>query len=138
MEFSVSRRGAAVVSAWFVLAGALVSLPFWRLFFQTTLLCLMAWALLCFALLIPHFSACTLRVGAHHLTLRRGILFLITRRVPLRFVTGCFLLRTPLQRLTGTCCLLLFTSGSILLVAGAGVAEAEALCARLTQGGRVL
>lgn len=137
MEFSVSRRGAAVVCLWFVLLGAVVCLPFWRMAFPTTLLCLMAYTLLCFCLLAPHFASCRIRVGAHHLTVRRGILFVSTWRLPLRFITGCYVLRTPLQRLTGTCCLVLFASGSFTVLPGVRFCDAETLTAQLTQGGRV-
>ena len=138
MEFSVSRRGAAVISLWFVLVGAAVSLPFWKNYFVNTFLFFFAYSALCLCLLTLHFASCTVRVGAHHITVRRGVLFLRTRRLPLRFVAGCHVLRSPLQRLTGTCCISLYAAGSFTFVAGAPFAKAEQLATLLTQGRHTL
>ncbi len=137
MEYAVPRRGAAIVSAWFAALGALVSLPFWRGAFAPTLAALLVWFFLCFGALAARLASCVLRVGAHHLTLRRGLLFPVTRRVPLRFITGSAILQTPLQRLTGTCLFVLYAGGCTTVMAGARRADAEALCARLNYGGRI-
>ncbi|MBD5101731.1 MAG: PH domain-containing protein [Subdoligranulum sp.] len=138
MEYTVPRRGAAVVSAWFALLGALLSLPFWKNFFVSTLMTLLLWTAVCFGILAPRLSSCVLRVGGHHLTLRRGLLFPVTRRVPLRFLTGCHIVQSPLQRMTGTCVLLLYSSGVTTIAPGVRRADAEALAALLTHGGRML
>ena len=138
MEYTVPRRGAAVVSAWFAGLGALLSLPFWKNFFVTTLMTLLLWAAVCFGVLAPRLSSDVLRVGAHHLSLRRGLLFPVTRRVPLRFLTGCHILQSPLQRMTGTCVLLLYSSGVTTIAPGMRRADAEALAVMLTHGGRML
>lgn len=135
MEFCVSRKGAAVVSLWFAAAGAVVSIPFWRAFWLETLGALIVYWILCLWLLTVRLASCKVRAGAHHLTVRRGVLFLTTRRLPLRWIAGCHILRTPLQRHTGTCLLVLYASGSITVVAGAPYAKAEQLSALLAQGG---
>jgi len=137
MEYTVPRRGAAIVSAWFAAAGILLSLPFWNGGFAATLGALLVWFALCFGALAARLASCVLRVGAHHLTLRRGLLFPVTRRVPLRYITGCHILQTPLQRMTGTCVLVLYASGCITVMPGAKRADAEALCTRLVYGGGV-
>ncbi|MEG0911265.1 MAG: PH domain-containing protein [Ruthenibacterium sp.] len=134
MEFAVSRRGGAVIGLWAILLCALVCVPFWGSAFLPTLAVFILGGMFLFLVATVHFSTCHVRCGAHHLTMRRGILYTVTRRVPLRFVTGCQILRSPLQRLTGTCILLLFASGSTTLVAGADFADAERLSAFLAHG----
>ncbi|MEF9970094.1 MAG: PH domain-containing protein [Ruthenibacterium sp.] len=134
MEFAVSRRGGAVIGLWAVLLCALVCAPFWHSAFLPTLAVFLGGSMLLFLMAAVHFSACKVRCGAHHLTMRRGILYTVTRRIPLRFITGCQILRSPLQRLTGTCILLLFASGSTTLIAGANFADAERLSAFLAHG----
>lgn len=137
MEYRVPRRGAAIVSAWAALLGVPVSLPLWRLGAPAAFTLLFLWMALCFGALSARLASGVLRVGAHHFTLRRGRLFPVTRRVPLRFVTGCSILQSPLQRMTGTCLLLLYASGCTTLVAGLRRADAEALAERLSYGGRI-
>lgn len=138
MEYTIPRRGAAVVSAWFAALGALLSLPFWKSRFASTLMMLLLWAAVCFGILAPRLSSGVLRVGRHHLTLRRGQLFPITRRMPLRFITGCAILQSPLQRMTGTCVLVLYSSGVTTIAPGMRRKDAEALSAALTHGGSIL
>lgn len=137
MEFAVSRKGTAVVGLWFALAGGVLTLPFWKRFLPAALTAFLLWLALCF-LLVLRLSSCRVRLGAHHLTVRRGLLLLTVRRLPLRCVTGCHLFVTPLQRRTGTCLLLLSASGCTTLLPGVPAEQAERLCALLMQGGAVL
>ena len=137
MEYAVPRRGAAIVSAWFAAAGVIISLPFWNGGAAAALVALAVWMALCFGALAARLASCVLRVGEHHLTVRRGLLFPVTRRVPLRFITGCHIVQSPLQRMTGTCVLVLHASGCVTLMPGAKRADAEALCTRLAYGGGI-
>lgn len=134
MEFAVSRRGSAVIGLWAIVLCALLCAPFWHSAFLPTLAVFCIGGALLFLLTAVHFSTCKVRCGVHHLTMRRGILYTVTRRVPLRFITGCQILRSPLQRITGTCLLLLFASGSTTLIAGANFADAQRLSAFLAYG----
>lgn len=130
---AATRRGAAVVGLWglaaFCIASALVRgfayLP------VLTWLC----AALSVTALPAYLASARLRCGEHHLTLRRGRFLLTIRRIPLRFVTGCTIWASPLQRMTGTCVLVVHTSGSMTVVPGVRRSEAERLAARLSQGG---
>ena len=131
MEFSVPRHGAAIVSGWCAALGAMLCLPFWKNFFTPTLAVFLLWLAACFGVLAPRLASSCVRVGGNHLTLRRGLLFPVTRRIPLRFLAGCHIVQTPLQRMTGTC--LFFT-----LVPGMRKADAECLSAKLTHGGKLL
>ncbi len=131
MEFSVSRRGGTAVSLWFVLLLGLLCLPFWKAHFLQTLGVFLTGSAVFLVLFSLHFASCNVRVGAHHLTVRRGLLFTTTRRLPLRFITGCHILRTPLGRLCGVCALILCASGSTTILLGVNTADAERLAAFL-------
>lgn len=135
MEYTVPRRGAAVVSLWFAALGALLLLLFLNVSVPALLAALLVWFALCFGALSARLASCVLRVGAHHFTVRRGLLFPVTRRVPLHFLTGCHIVQTPLQRMTGTCVMILYASGCTTVLPGARRADAEALCARYLHGG---
>lgn len=134
MEYQVSRRGAAVVS---VQLTALAGLVCWVLgaSFEAGVLALGLF-FVCAAVLLTlgtaHLASCRVRCGQHHLTVRRGLLFLSTRRLPLRFVTGCHVLRTPLSRLAGTCTLVLLSSGCLTLLPGLSEGDAQRLSAFLS------
>ncbi len=138
MEFSVDRRGAAIVSSWFAAAGILICLPFLSLFVIPPLAALAIWLFLCFGVLAPRLASGTIRVGGNHLTIRRGLFFPLTRRIPLRFLSGCHILQSPLQRMTGTCIFILYSSGCTTVAAGLRKADAELLSAKLTHGGKLL
>lgn len=138
MQFRVTRRGAAIVSAWAAGAGAVLLSAFWRGGAGMLVLCCAAWGGVCFFALAPWLASCGVRVGGNHLTVRQGLLFLSTKRLPLRFVTGCRIFQTPLCRAAGVCVLLLFSSGTVTLVPGARLADAEALAARVSHGGKLV
>ena len=138
MEYAVTRRGAALIGLWGAAAGLAVSLPFWHWAPFLTLMLVLLWFLLCFGVLASRLCSLRVRVGGHHLTVRVGLLFLSTKRIPLRFITGCHIWQTPLQRATGTCVLLLLASGTCALVPGLGRQDAELLAAKLSHGGKLL
>ncbi|WP_367925749.1 PH domain-containing protein [uncultured Ruthenibacterium sp.] len=138
MEFRVTRSGAALIGFWAVLAGILISLPFWALNAAASLLGLAIWCVICVCILIPRWSSCRVRVGGNHLTVRRGILFLETKRMPLRFITGCRIVQTPLGRRRGGCVLVLIASGTSTIIPGIRRSDAEQLAAKLSHGGKLL
>lgn len=96
----------------------MLCLPFWKNFFTPTLAVFLLWLAACFGVLAPRLASSCVRVGGNHLTLRRGLLFPVTRRIPLRFLAGCHIVQTPLQRMTGTCLFFLYSSGCTTLVPG--------------------
>ena len=133
MTFRATRRGAAVVGLW-ALAASLAAAYLLRGLVYLPLLAWLAAALSVTA--VPeYFSSAHVRVGAHHLTLRRGRALTTVRRVPLRFVAGGSIWASPLQRMTGTCILLVHTSGSTTFVPGMRRSDAERLASYLALGG---
>lgn len=136
MTIRVTRGAAALISTWLVAAGFLVSLLFWRRWFLQTLLAFLAWSAVSMVLCTLYVASFRVFVGRHHISVRHGLFFLFTHRVPCRFVTGCHIWSSPLQRRMGSCILVLVSSGSTLLIPGAPLADAQALAARLTAGER--
>lgn len=138
MEFSVDRKGALLVSGWFAAAGIVLCLPFLSLFSVSPLIVLAVWLFLCFAVLAPRLISAVIRVGGNHLTVRKGVFFPVTRRIPLRFLSGCHILQSPLQRMTGTCLFILYSSGCTTVLAGLRKEDAELLSEKLSYGGKLL
>lgn len=132
MTIRVTRRAAALISTWPVAAGLLVSVVFWQRWFVQTFLAVLAWSILCMALGTLYVSSFRVFLGRHHVSVRHGLFFLFTHRVPCRFVTGCHIWSSPLQRRTGSCILVLVSSGGTLLIPGASLTDAQALADRLT------
>lgn len=96
------------------------------------------WLAACFGVLAPRLASSCVRVGGNHLTLRRGLLFPVTRRHP-----RCGSLRLPHRADAaaahdGTCLFFLYSSGCTTLVPGMRKADAECLSAKLTHGGKLL
>ena len=109
MAFHATRRGAAIVGLWLVLAGALVAV----------------WAVAVFVGLVPRLASAKLYIGRHHVSARWGLLFPSVRRFPRRFVTGCHILETPLCRLAGVCVLMFSNSGACLILPGFEAKDAQ-------------
>ncbi|MEG1176321.1 MAG: hypothetical protein RSD62_06660 [Ruthenibacterium sp.] len=133
MTIRVSRRAAALISSWFMLAGLVVSVLFWSRWFVQTLLCVLLWCAVCMLLGTLYVSSYRVFAGRHHLSVRHGLLFSVIHRVPRRFVTGYYILSSPLQRRTGSCVLVLLYSGGLLVIPGASLEDAEALTAQLAE-----
>jgi membrane protein YdbS with pleckstrin-like domain len=138
MEYHVSRRGAALIGLWCAAPACALALLLWRTAPAVVCTLLTLWLLACFCALVPRISSMRVRVGGNHLTLRSGILFLSTKRIPLRFITGCRIWQSPLQRRTGDCVLLLLASGTSALIPGIARRDAEHLASILSHGGKLL
>ena len=117
MTFHATRRGAAIVGLWLVLAGALAVFLFGPGGWVSALL-LAAWAAAVYGGFVPRLASAKLYVGRHHVSARWGMLFPSVRRFPRRFVTGCHILETPLCRLTGVCVPTCSSSGAFLILPG--------------------
>lgn len=138
MEFSVPRHGAAIVSGWCAALGAMLCLPFWKNFFTPTLAVFLLWLAACFGVLAPRLASSCVRVGGNHLTLRRGLLFPVTRRHPAAVPCGLPHRADSAAAHDGTCLFFLYSSGCTTLVPGMRKADAECLSAKLTHGGKLL
>ena len=113
-SFRATRAGAALVCGWLALAGAAVLFFLLPLPAGTRMLAALFWCVLCFGLLAPRLASCRVRVGGNRI------------------------LQTPLGRMGGVCLLVLFGAGTWTLIPGVRAADAEALAARLSHGGKLL
>ena len=136
MQITVSRRAAALLSTWLVLAGLVLALLAALLNALAALLGFLVWSVLAMLLGTLYFSSYKLYLGKHHVSVRHGILFLFTHRMPLRFITGCHIICSPVQRRTGSCVLVLLSSGGSVLVPGAPLAAAQQLAERIAADAR--
>lgn len=118
MAFHATRRGAAIVGLWLVLAGALAAFLFSPGGWASALVAV--WAVAVFVGLVPRLAS-----GRHHVSARWGLLFPSVRRFPRRFVTGCHILETPLCRLAGVCVLMFSSSGAFLILPGFEAKDAQ-------------
>lgn len=132
LEFRVSRRGAAVIGLWITLICGILCFVLRYLLGVWAIIIFLVCGALALTIGTAHFAACSLRCGAHHITVRSGILLCRTQRMPLKYISGCVILRSPLQRLTSTCVLILTTSGTLFFVWGAPLGDAERLSAHIT------
>lgn len=132
MTFHATRRGAAIVGLWLVLAGALAAFLFSPGGWAPVLLAV--WAAAVFGGLVPRLASARLYIGRHHVSARWGLLFPSVRRFPRRFVTGCHILETPLCRLTGVCVLMFSSSGAFLILPGFESKDAQHVARLLALG----
>lgn len=123
MTFHATRRGAAIVGLWLVLAGALAAFLFSPGGWAPVLLAV--WAAAVFGGLVPRLASARLYIGRHHVSAHWGLLFPSVRRFPRRFVTGCHILETPLCRLAGVCVLMFSSSGAFLILPGFEAKDAQ-------------
>ena len=123
MAFHATRRGAAIVGLWLVLAGALAAFLLSPGGWAPVLLAV--WAAAVFGGLVPRLASARLYIGRHHVSARWGLLFPSVRRFPRRFVTGCHILETPLCRLAGVCVLMFSNSGAFLILPGFEAKDAQ-------------
>ncbi len=132
LEFHVTRRGGAVIGLWISLICGILCFLLRYLSAAWAVIIFIVCAALALTVGTAHFASCSVRCGKHHITVRSGILFCRTQRLPLKYISGCIILRSPLQRLTSTCILVLTTSGTLSVIWGAPLAGAEKLSAHLT------
>ena len=123
MAFHATRRGAAIVGLWLVLAGALAAFLFSPGGWASALVAV--WAVAVFVGLVPRLASAKLYIGRHHVSARWGLLVPSVRRFPRRFVTGCHILETPLCRLAGVCVLMFSNSGAFLILPGFEAKDAQ-------------
>ena len=135
-HFTLNPAGAKVVGLWVFLPG-LVAAPFlfWQGFLPGAVF-LCVW--LVFALLVvpARLGSTQGSLSLGEMRLSQGILFKRRQRIPTRFVTGTSRLETPLLRACRCCVLLVYTSGTVLILPGIGADAADQLV-RALQGGPV-
>ena len=136
MNYTVTKKGAMLAAIWLTgLCGVCAFLVwlFWN--WLAGLLIFLLGALLSVWLCLLHRQGYHVRVTGREFSVERGFFYRTLRRVPLRSVTGVWILSTPLGRLLGACAMMVFTSGTVVILVGLTAADSERLRNALLSGG---
>lgn len=136
MNFTVNRKGALLAAGWLTgLCGVIAFLLwlFWN--WLAALLFFVIGALVCTSLCLLHRQGYRVRVTGRELSVERGFFYRMLERVPLRSITGVWILSTPLGRLLGSCAIMVFTAGATVVIIGLTTADSERLRSALLTGG---
>lgn len=118
LHFSICSAGIKITSFWMLLFGTLLA-PFviWQSLFIGFLIYAI-WAI--FACVVVPMSLHSFQgsISLGEVRISKGILFKTSHHIPTRFVTGVTRLQTPLLRLANCSVLILYTSGTFILLPG--------------------
>lgn len=130
-----TKRGAALLAAWVFIGCGLIAffLPFGSALLRLAVS--FAAALLSFPFFFLRLSSARFTVKEKEFCVARGVLFLRKKRLPIRYLTGLSIFRTPLQRVFGLCTLTLYASGSSIVLFCLDDTYARALYTQLVKGG---
>ncbi len=118
LRFSVHPRGAKVIALWTLLPG-LVLTPF--VVWQSLAIGIVfgaLWLFFSFVLIPLRLTSFEGSVSLGEVRVSQGILFKTSHRLPTRFVTGVNRIRTPLLQCAECSILVVYTSGSFLVLPG--------------------
>jgi len=131
LRFTLDPAACRVIGLWLFIPGAVMA-PF--LFWQSTfagLFFVIPWSIISLWLVPLHARSLEGSISLGEVRIRRGILFKCSRRIPTRFVTGSCRLGTPLLRSLHCSVLVLYTSGTFLLLPGLADSDADQLLSLL-------
>lgn len=133
LRISPDRAGIKALSIWALIPGAILA-PFafwqgfgWGAFFVA------CWLGVSFWLVPAHLASITADVTTGEVRLYAGVLFKRFRRLPIRCITGFNLVETPLLRLSDCCLLVVYTSGTLLVLPAVHKPEAQKLLATIQE-----
>lgn len=118
LHFSICSAGIKIISFWVLLFGTLFA-PFvlWQSLFLGILFYALWGVFACvFVPMSLHSFQGSISLG--EVRISKGILFKTSHRIPTRFVTGVTRLQSPLARLGNCSFLILYTSGTFILLPG--------------------
>lgn len=134
LRFSLSPAGIKAVALWLFLPGAVVApFLFWQNFVIGAVF-LVAWLLLSLVGLPIHLRSLEGSITTGEVRLRQGVLFKRFVRLPTRCITGTSLVQTPLLRLCGCCLLIVYTSGTVMILPGVAHELALQIVATVQEG----
>ncbi len=134
LRFTLDPAACRVVGLWLFLPGAAVApFLFWQSFVAGAVF-LAVCAILSLWLIPAHARSLEGSVSLGEVRVTRGILFKFTRRIPTRFITGSCRLGTPLLRSCRCSLVILYTSGTLLILPGLADSDADQLLSLLEVG----
>ncbi len=126
MNVNITRQSAAAVTLWLLVPGAILSFAT-SLFFTNIygFIFFALWSVVFVPFCMAYFSTFKLCIGKTHVSLRHGIFFKFTHRMPRAFITGCHIITSPLQRSKNVCILIILCASGFYVVPGISVGNAE-------------
>lgn len=118
LHFRICSAGIKITALWLLLVGILLApFIFWQSFWIGVVFCVL-WT--GFSVVYLPFSLHSFEgsISLGELRTSQGILFKTNHRIPTRFITGVTKLQTPLLRLTKCSFLIIYTSGTFVLIPG--------------------
>ncbi|MEG2053460.1 MAG: PH domain-containing protein [Oscillospiraceae bacterium] len=129
--FRIKKTSSFIVTCWVLILLAIIFffIPFKDFF--TPFFLWLGLGLFVGSILWLHSGTVKLEVRERELYFERGILILQSKRLPLRYITGLYILRTPLQRLFKQCTVVICSAGSFSFFIGFNISDVNVLFDKL-------
>lgn len=133
LHFTLEPAACRVLGLWCFVPGALLSpFVFWQSFVWGAVF-FVAWCLLSLWLIPLRGRSLEGSISMGQVRVSHGLFFKITRRIPTRCITGAQRIRTPLLRSCSCSLLVLYTSGTLLILPGLHDMDADAIVLALEE-----
>ncbi|MEF9864821.1 MAG: PH domain-containing protein [Oscillospiraceae bacterium] len=132
MGFTVKNKGAALTACQLTAIGLLLS-------YALSFAVLWVGAVLAVGFVLGGFLIylrlirSRIFVDKTEISITKGFFLPTAFRVPLRFISACHIIQTPLQRIIGSCYCVLITSGTFAVIAGLSAKDANAMYALIRE-----
>lgn len=133
LQFTLDPAACRLMGLWLFFPGAVASpFIFWQSFWAGAVFFIL-WSLVSLWLIPLRCRSLKGSVSLGEIWVDTGILFKTSRRMPTRFVSGTQRIETPLLRWCGCSVVIIYSSGTVILLAGLADATADALLAALEE-----
>lgn len=137
MNISFPIRSTFLFTLWFAIISIIISV-FIFIFFSSGWI---VWGLTGILVFLSFFvfglrlKKCKLFYSTDEIRIQRGLLWRSSQRIPCKYITGVTVIRTPLHILFSVSSLLIFTSGTLMLILGMSRDDADRLTPLLLNKG---
>ena len=108
---------------------------FYLLFKQNAFFLILLFFLLCFCVLAPHMLSCSFSLQERQVILQKGLIIRIMQRIPISYLSGYRIIRTPIDFISNTCILWLSFSGGMCLIVGLNYREVSQMMSEIFSKG---
>ncbi len=124
----IKFKNALIICLWFCLAGLVAAIALlWFFSYTVGLIFFAVWFLIFGVFLCAYICTFKIHIASAHISLRHGMVFKFVHRAPLRFISSCRIITTPLQRRTKSCVVILLYAGGFFVLPGADINFANML-----------
>ena len=82
-----------------------------------------------------HVATIKIHLKPREIHISRGFIFLSNKKIQTKYITAFSIMQSPLQRVLKQCVIVIYTSGSVSVVCGVAIKDANELYAKLKNGG---